>query len=84
MGLWQFVEEKQGLVIGVISAFLLVSLGLALWYRIGSDPQKGSQKAYYSIDDRATHFAADSSKPAPFDHEGKPAINRPHPKRRPS
>ena len=76
MGLRQLTSDKQGLVVGVFGVILAGSIAYLLWQFVGgsTDPRLGSGKAFYSIDDGKSYFVEDSAKIAPFDHEGKQAV----------
>lgn len=74
MGFRQSAKDRPTLFAVVFGALILVCIAVVIWQLTGStDPRLGSGKAFFSVDDGKTFFVADSSKVAPFDHNGQQA-----------
>lgn len=75
MGLRESLNKKPALSASLAGVVVLAILYI-LWKQVagGGDPRLGSGKAFYSVDDGQSYFAYDSSNIAPFDYEGKTAV----------
>jgi hypothetical protein len=57
-----------------IVAVILIGLFLSRTGSIQARPDNAPAQAYFTTDDGATYFADDAKKTAPFDHNGKEAV----------
>lgn len=76
MGLREAINRNPAVSAVVIGLLLLAFAGYALQWGLSDrlDPLAGSGRAFYSIDDGKTFFTASSDLIAPFQHEGKQAV----------
>jgi len=75
MGIRETLNQKPAITTSVAAIFVLVFLGIVGWQLFGgTDPRLGTGNAFYTVDDGQTFFLADSSNIAPFDYNGKPAV----------
>jgi hypothetical protein len=76
MGVREAMNRNKPLAIAATLLAVGASVGFALlnWASGPIDPMAGTGQAYYSVDDGKTYFVASSANVAPFDHQGKPAV----------
>ena len=74
MSLRTTLNEKPGLSAGVGGALIVVAAIAVYISQRGETSGNLNDEAFFSVDDGKSWFAADSTKLAPFDHEGKQAV----------
>lgn len=74
MGVREAIQKHQGVAIGI--ALAVIVIGAYFSFRSATTTNGGGSltKLYFSVDDGKTYFADDVSKLAPFQHDGKEAV----------
>ena len=72
MGVRQYLNERKGLTVGLATGAVALAAVLILYQGANSSPTAPYEgKAYLTVDDGKTFFAADGMLLPPVDHEGK-------------
>jgi len=75
VGLRDQINQKPGIVAGMVAGLIVLLVGVIYWQLAGGRPSAVSGvKLYFSSDDGHTWFADVAEKPSPFDHEGSQAF----------
>ena len=77
MPLRETMNEKPALVGGIVAG--IVALAIVLWIVLGRSGGGGDvggvpERAFFTVDDGKTWFAAETTNIPPFDHDGKQAV----------
>jgi hypothetical protein len=73
VGIRETLNDNQRATTIVAGAVAVIAIGLIVWQATGGGAPTITAQAFYTTDDGKTWFADDIYKPAPFQHEGKPA-----------
>jgi hypothetical protein len=75
MGVREFINRHGGLSAVAILVAAAIAIGLSMWFpsREVAEFSQLQDKAWFTVDDGSTHFAAPIGNRSPFKHEGKDA-----------
>ncbi|WP_428940046.1 hypothetical protein [Fontivita pretiosa] len=77
MGIRETINEKPGMVVGVVAVVVVAALIVAFSWMRGSEAApaaaSGVAKSWYTVDDGKTWFADRADRIVPFQHQGKTA-----------
>src|SRR2546423_7266214 len=77
MGIREWINQHRGVATGMVSAVVLLAVGLIVVQVMASRKKYPSESpdSYFSVDDGKTFFVASSDNIPPFDYKGQQAVH---------